>query len=180
MKAKEMLESAKAEGINLKFDVDLDNSIPFSYKDIVFNRNELSYVQQEVKDLEKKYYSEKQKKALDNLDIYKEHIKKYNDTLGIVMIVNNKEINILKTICDNLVNIMEHGVVFLANKTNDGVNFICRSNCSINAGLIMKYASTIANGNGGGSNSFAQGGSKDISNLEEVIKKVEDKLNEQI
>ena len=59
MKSKEILEQARRLGINLTFDVTIDNSVPKSYRDIVFNRNELSYVQGEVKTLERKFQEEK-------------------------------------------------------------------------------------------------------------------------
>ena len=38
-----------------EFDVEINNDKPTSYKDIIFNRNELQYVHHEVKELEKKY-----------------------------------------------------------------------------------------------------------------------------
>ena len=177
MKAKNILDKAKNEAIKLEFDVDIDNSKPSSYKDIIFNRNELSYVQQEVKTLEKKYFELKEKQDLANLDIYKEHVKNYNGTLGIVMEVKDKDNNILKAVSDTLVEIMNPGFVFFANvKGEDSVNFIVRSNCSVNAGLIAKEASMMANGNGGGSPTFAQGGGKDASKVREVLENVENSL----
>ena len=178
MKAKEILDEAKSQGILLNFDVDIDNSAPVSYKDIIFNRNELSYIQQELKDLEKKYIDEKNKKALENLDIYKEHIKDYNGILGIVMKVYDKDVNVLKTICDSLIQNLNNGFIFLSNiKDNDSINFIARSNCSINAGLVVKKASIMANGNGGGSPTFAQGGGRDLSSLDAILKDVESSLS---
>ncbi len=178
MKAKEILDEAKSQGILLNFDVDIDNSAPISYKDIIFNRNELSYIQQELKDLEKKYIDEKNKKALENLDIYKEHIKDYNGILGIVMKVYDKDVNVLKTICDSLIQNLNNSFIFLSNiKDNDSINFIARSNCSINAGLMVKKASIMANGNGGGSQTFAQGGGRDLSSLDAILKDVESSLS---
>ena len=75
VKARNILDKARNEGIKLDFDIDIDNSRPTSYKDIIFNRNELGYVQQEVKALEKKYFELREKQDLSNLDIYKEHVK---------------------------------------------------------------------------------------------------------
>ena len=179
VKARTILDKASSEGIKLDFDVDIDNSKPTSYKDIIFNRNELNYVQQEVKALEKKYFDLREKHDLANLDIYKEHIKNYNGTLGIVMEVNNKDNSALKVIADSLVEIMNPGFVFFANvKDVDSVNFIARSNCSVNAGLIVKNASIYANGNGGGSLTFAQGGGRDALKVKEVLASVEKKISE--
>lgn len=177
MKAKEIIEEAKNHGIKLDFDVTIDNSKPISYKDIIFNKNELQYVQQEVKDLEKKYFDLREKKTLENLDIYKEKITDYNGTLGLIMEVKNKDINLLKSIADNLINSMKEGFVFFANVKNDNsVNFIARSNCSINASLIVKKASVESSGNGGGSPTFAQGGGKDTKRLQEILSLIEKEL----
>ena len=174
LKARNIVDEAKSKGIVLNFDVDIDNSKPCSYKDIIFNRNELAYVQQEVRDLEKRYFDLSEQKALQNMDIYKENIKDYNGTVGVVMRLENKDVNLLKAIADSLIQIMGEGLVFFANVKGDGsVNFIARSNCHVNAGLLVKNASVSSNGNGGGSATFAQGGGKTIENLPDILKNVE-------
>lgn len=174
MKAREILDDARNSGIKLEFDVDINNDKPTSYKDIIFNRNELQYVHQEVKNLEKKYYEIKEKQTLQNLDIYREHIKNINGIEVIIMEVKNKDVNLLKSIADSLINEMTQGLIFLANiKDDNSVNFIGKSNCKVNIGLIVKEASVAANGNGGGSPTFAQGGGKASNNLQEIFKDVE-------
>ena len=174
MKAKEIIEEARQSGIKLEFDVDLDNRKPESYKDIIFNKNELQYLQQEVKDLEKKYFELKEKQTLENLDIYKEKQQDYNGTPGIIMTVTNKEVNLLKSIADSLVNEMGKGFVFFANLKDDGsVNFLARSTCHAHAGLIVKEASISSNGNGGGSPTFAQGGGKTQDTLDDIFAHIE-------
>lgn len=181
MKAKNILDEAKNNGIKLSFDVEIDNSKPCSYKDIIFNKNELTYIQQEVRELEKKYFDLRGQKALQNLDIYKENIKDYNGTLGIVMRVNNKDINLLKTIADSLLQIMGEGLIFFANVKNEGsINFLARSNCHANAGLLVKDASVSSNGNGGGSPTFAQGGGKTTDKLNEIFEHVEKVLRNEV
>ena len=64
MKAKEILEEAKKEDILLEFDINIDENTPSSYKDIISNRNQLKYIQTEVKELEKTFFEEKEKKSL--------------------------------------------------------------------------------------------------------------------
>ncbi len=175
LKSREIIENAKNEGIVLNFDVNINNDKPVSYKDIVFNRNELQYILQEVKTLEKNYFIEREKKTLDNLDIYREKIKDYNGITGLIMEVTDKDVNLLKTIADNLVNQMKEGVVFFANVKKDrSINFICRSNNTlVNAGLVVKEVSVTADGNGGGSPTFAQGGGKNTKMLKDIFKRVE-------
>ena len=81
---------------------------------------------------------------------------------------------------DNLCNKFDEVVVLLANiKEDNSVNFICRSSIpSVNAGYIIKNITTAFDGNGGGSNTFAQGGIKDKNHLIEIKSAVEDLINE--
>ena len=95
------------------------------------------------------------------------------------MEVNNKDMNLLKSIADSLVNSMENGFVFFANvKEDKTVNFIAKSNCSVNAGMVVKSTSMQADGNGGGSLTFAQGGGKSSNNLKEILEYVENTLRD--
>lgn len=174
MKAKEILDEAKEMGIKLDFDVEIDNSKPTSYKDIIFNRNELQYIQQEVRDLEKKYITKREQQVLANLDIYRERIRNYNGTFGLLMTVENKDINLLKTVADAMIEEMGTGFVFFANVKDDGsVNFLSRSNCHVNSGLIVKDAAVSSLGNGGGSPTFAQGGGKTKDYLPKIYTHIE-------
>ncbi len=174
MKAKEILDEAKEMGIKLDFDVEIDNSKPTSYKDIIFNRNELQYIQQEVRDLEKKYITKREQQVLANLDIYRERIRDYNGTFGLLMTVCNKDINLLKTVADAMIEEMGTGFVFFANVKDDGsVNFLSRSNCHANSGLIVKDAAISSLGNGGGSPTFAQGGGKTKEFLPKIYTHIE-------
>lgn len=177
IKAKEIINQARKMNIKLDFDVEIDNSSPSSYKDIIFNRNELKYIQSEVKDLEKKFVSEKEKKALDNLDIYKDQIIENDKFKYLIMKTEDKDINALKSIADSIINYMKEGVVFFANVKDNNINFISKSNCSVNAGYIVKIAAQRASGNGGGSSTFAQGGGHDSSALDEILKLVNKEIN---
>lgn len=169
MKAKEIIASARRENIELDFDVDIDNSKPTSYKDIIFNKNELQYVQKEVKDLEKKYQDLRLKKTLENLDTYKENIETIHHIKALMMQVKNMDTSVLKSICDTMIEQMGEGFVFFANVVGSNVQFIARSSCSVNAGFVVKQASLESEGNGGGSDRFAQGGGKTIAKLDTIF-----------
>ena len=178
IKAKEIISKAKKDDIDLEFNVDIDNSKPTSYKDIIFNKNELLYVQKEVKTLEKKYNELKEKRTLENLDVYKNQIEIVNDVDLLMMKVNNIDNNLLKSIADNMCNYMRCGFIFFANVKEDGtVNFISRSSCDLNAGLIVKNASILSLGNGGGSNTFAQGGGKTIKEIDNIFSYIRKELS---
>ena len=173
MKAREILEETKKHGLKLEFNVDITDEEPTSYKDIVYHRNELQTVQEEVKQLEKKYQSLKEKLALQNLDIYKDHIENIDGIELLIMTVDNQEMNLLKSIADTLMNEMKKGFIFFINQKGDGsVNFIAKSNCFISAGEIVKEASLLSEGNGGGSPTFAQGGGKTKNAIPEMIEKI--------
>ena len=174
MKAREILEEGRKSGLKLEFDVDLNEDKPTSYKDIIYNRNELQYVHHEVKELEKEYYTLKEKDTLQNLDIYREHIKPINGINTIIMTLQNKDNNLLKSIADSLMNEMKTGFIFFINEKDDNtVNFIAKSNSFINAGEIVKDASLRSAGNGGGSKTFAQGGGKTTEAIPEIIEHIE-------
>ena len=180
MKAKGILDEAKEVGIQLNFDVDIEHPKPVSYKDIIFNRNELQYVQQEVRDLEKKFQQLREKQVLSNLDVYREHIKDYNGTFGLLMTVENKDVNLLKRVADAMIEEMGTGFVFFANIKDDGsINFLSRSSCHANSGLIVKDAAVSSNGNGGGSPTFAQGGGKTKDALPKIYTHIEKVLRDE-
>ena len=172
-KANEILEKAKKDGIKLEFNINLDQKGLSSFKDIVYNKNQLEYVQAEVRDLEKKYNDQKSKLASGDLSEYLNNKEVIDDVNVVVMKVTDKEINDLKTISDELINQLGKGVVFFANVKGESVNFICKcKDVSSNAGLLVKKASSLCNGRGGGSATFAQGGASNVENLDEVLAEI--------
>ena len=111
---------------------------------------------------------------MQNLDIYRENIKEINGIETLIMKINNKDINLLKSIAETILSDMKNGFILFINiKPDDSVNFIAKSNSKINAGMIVKDASMTSNGNGGGSPTFAQGGGKTSDKIDEIIEKVE-------
>ncbi len=176
MKARNIITTAKKEGIKLSFDINIDNKEPFSYADIISECNELEYTQDEVKNLEKTYLTKKQQQALSNLDVYEKNIEEINGKKVIIMKLKNEDTNILKEIVDTLLNKMGQGFIFFANVRGKNVNFIARSNIELSAGDVVKEASTKSEGNGGGSKTFAQGGGKTITYLDDIINTIKGQL----
>lgn len=179
-KAQNLIDKAKNEGIELKFDINLDQNGLSSYKDIIYNKNQLEYIQNEVRMLEKRYNEEKAKLTSSDIDKYLDQKEEINGVNTIIMETKDLEINDLKTIVDELMNNLQSGVVFLANVKNSSVNFICKCNdVPYKAGLLVKKASEMANGRGGGSGTFAQGGASSCDNLDKIIKTVKESLKEE-
>ena len=179
-KANEILEKAKKEGINLEFFVNLDQQGLSSYRDIIHNKNQLEYIQTEVRNLEKKYNEEKSKNVSNNLDEYLNEVKVIDGVNTLVLKVEGKDINDLKTVSDEIINQLGSGVVFFANINGSNVNFLCKcKDVNSKAGLLVKKASEMASGRGGGSSTFAQGGASSTDNIDEIINSVIEEIKEQ-
>ena len=177
MKARNIISQAKQEGIILNFDININNDEPKSYKDIIFEKNELEYTQDEVKTLEKKYKDEKSKLALQDLSVFENNIQEINGNKVLLIKVEEQDTNVLKDIVDTLLNKMITGFILIANVKGDQVSFIARNNLEDkSAGDVIKFVTSSLNGNGGGSKTFAQGGGKDISKLDEVLNQVKEQF----
>lgn len=176
MKAKNMIALAKKEGIKLNFDVEIDHSMPMCYKDIIFNRNEYEYVTTELKKLEKEYLNQKQKLALNDLSIFLDKKETINGINTIITKIENYDNAVLKDVIDALMNEIKEGLVFIANVKEKNVNFVCRSTCNVNAGYLVKQIASLCDGNGGGSDKFAQGGGKDITALDQTLEEIKKNL----
>lgn len=168
-KAKSILDEAQSLGIDLEFNVVLDQEGTSSYKDIIYSKNELGYVQNEVHLLEKKLKDEKVKLESNNIDEYLNNVEEINGVKAVLLRTSGKETNVLKSLADALINMLGRSLVFIANVNDGNVMFICRSSCDIHAGLTVKRASQLSDGNGGGSPTFAQGGGKTIENLDKIF-----------
>ena len=173
-KAKGIIDEAKAIGLNLEFNVEINNDKPLSYKDIVFNKEEVMMVRNKVKDLEKLFNLKKQKELLTN-DTAFDEIEEINGKKFIIKKVSGYDINTLKLLIDNAFNKMGEGIIFIANVNDNNVNFICKSN-TLDAGSLIRAASVRSNGNGGGSSAFGQGGGTDSSKVDEILESVKNQL----
>ena len=173
-KAKGIMDEAKELNINLDFNVEINNDNPLSYKDIVFNREEVLMVKNKVKELDKLFREKKQEKLISNIDLYSD-VEVINDIETIIKKVENYDMSILKTLVDNAFNKMDKGIIFIANVKDDNVNFICKSN-TLDAGSLIRAASVRSNGNGGGSSAFGQGGGTDSSKVDEILESVKKQI----
>lgn len=177
-KAKSILDEAQSLGIDLEFDVVLDQEGTSSYKDIIYSKNELAYVQNEVRLLEKKLKDEKVKLESNNIEEYLNNVEEINDIKTVLLRTSGKEANVLKSLADALINMLGKSLVFIANVNDGNVMFICRSSCDIHAGITVKRASQLSDGNGGGSPTFAQGGGKTTENLDKIFNLIREDIEE--
>lgn len=177
MKARNIISQAKQEGITLEFDCNITNDEPKSYKDIIYEKNELEYTQDEVKRLEKKYKEEKAKLALNDLSKYESLIEEINGNKVLITVLSNEDSNVLKDIVDTLLNKMGSGLIVFANVKDNKINLIVRTNLEDkSANEIIKNVAGKLDGNGGGSKTFAQGAAKNVSLLEDVLKELKENM----
>ena len=171
-KAKEILEQAKNLGKDLDFDILLDQVEMNSYNAVIYNRNQLEYIQGEVRKLEKEFNNIKMNDLVSDLSSFIEKKEEINGINVVLCQVEGMDVPSLKTISDNLVNQLGKAFVLLVNVNGDNVNFVSRSTSPINAGMVVKSASQRSLGNGGGSPTFAQGGGKTCEFINEIFDSV--------
>ena len=179
-KAKKIINDANEKGIKLNIDVNISNERPTCYKDILENKKEVEVLRKQVADLDKKFKEELSKKTLSKGDEYlsKKEEGKYGDVL--ILEFENEDFASLKQLAGNLISKLNDGIVFIINKNESSVNFVARSSNSledkINIGLLIKDVSLLADGNGGGSKTFAQGGGTRKDNIDTVLTYVRDNI----
>ena len=175
-KAKEILEEAKELGHDLEFDIMLDQVEMNSYNAIIYNRNQLEYVQGEVRKLDKEFNNIKMNNLVSDLSSFTSKKEEINGVNVVLVQVEGMDVPSLKTISDNLVNQLGEAFVLLANVNGENVNFVSRSTCLVNAGMVVKSASQRSLGNGGGSPTFAQGGGKTTEFINEIFDNVREEV----
>ena len=177
IKAKSVLQEAKNYGLELNFDLSLENEETGSFADVVLLKNHLATLQEDVKVLEKEFIKLKEEKLINSLSSLEEDIQIFGKTNVLLKKVNNMDVNSLKQVMDNLANKYENIFILIANINGESVNFLARSNSSLNAGLIVKNASVKSGANGGGSPKFAQGGGKTTSEIDNIFNEIIDGLS---
>lgn len=179
-KVRKLVEEAKALDIDLVFNFNINNDTPSSYRDIVINKNELDTLREEVKKLEKEYNTKKSEKSVSDLSSFLEVKEDINGINVVISITNGYDIPVLKNIVSNLSNQIDNSFILLANVNDDNsVNYIAKSTSDkVHAGNIVKDLSVRSLGNGGGSNSFAQGGGKDATIVSKLLLNVKKVLRE--
>ena len=122
--------------------------------------------------MKKEYRKLKEEKLVSSLSNLEEDFQVVKGKNILLKKVEDMDINSLKQVMDNLANKYQNIFILLANINGDSVNFLARSNSTINAGNIVKEASIKSLGNGGGSPKFAQGAGKTLSEIDNIFQKI--------
>lgn len=179
-KAKKIVEDAMKEGLEVDFDFEINNDAPHNYSDVLFNLEEVTKIKEVVAKLEKEYKQKKTEKALEEIEKITNNIKIVNGIDLLITVTDNYDLDILKTVVDEIVNRYDC-LVFIINKNNDKLNFIAKYsglNEKIDCGLLVKEATNLCDGKGGGSKKYAQGGGKSLDDLSTITNMIESKVNE--
>ncbi len=163
-KAMELVTSAQKEGIQIAYEYTFIESQAFGYSYIMELRKEQMKAQTALKNLEKNLTSKKSQGALSNLNRFDDLIEN-NQLFTIVNIVDT---NLLKDLAVALRNNKGLDVVFLASVNQEKVTFVCASK-TVDAGMLVKEASKLCQGGGGGKKDLAQAGGRDISKVDEAL-----------
>ena len=179
-KARNIVNEANKKGITLTFNPVISNERPVSYKDILENKNEVLTLRKQIADLEKEYKEEIINNELKNVDNYVN--KKVNGKHGEVVILSleNYEIDVIKTLAGAICSKLQDGIAFIVNSKENAINFVAKASDAlkdkINLGSLIKDVAKIAEGNGGGSPIFAQGGGTRQDKLEMILEYVKQNI----
>ncbi len=167
-KANDLVAKANSEGIKLEFNYKKPELNEFGYRYILQIRRELENVQSQVKELEKSYNAKKSQNALKALDKYDALIKDSK----LVAKADTMDSNLLKDMASALKNNKNLSFVLLGATDGAKVTFVAAANAPFDARTIVKEATKICGGGGGGKPDLAQAGGKDPSKLDEALKHV--------
>ena len=171
-KANELVKNAKSEGISLFFNYIKRNIDVNGYRYILALRKEVAKCQAEMKELEKEYTQKKSQNALKSLDKYDSLIE--NNKL--ITKVDVLDSNLLKDMASALKNNKNLDVVLLAAADDTKVTFVCAAKAPYNASNIVKEATKITGGGGGGKPDLAQAGGKNPLMVDEALNHIKEFL----
>ena len=169
MKAKDIIERAKKDNLKLTWSEKYKPKKPESYKDLIDCKQEDKKISSALLELEKKYQKLKSNNDIKNISNYEDKIQKGKDFSFLLEIVSNEDMNSLKNIVDALANKYKEIFIFIVNIVDDKALFLVRSN-TLDASLKVKEMASNTLGNGGGSKTFASGSTKNIKEIDKVLK----------
>ena len=167
-KARSILLNAKKDNIDINFDFTFNEPQEFGYRYILAMRKALKDYQDRVKEFEKLYQAKKSQSALSSLDSFDNLIKDNK----ILAKTDVKDINLVKDMARALVNNKNLDYVLLAIVDGVKVTFVCATGKNYDAVAIVKAATKVTGGGGGGKADLAQAGGRDSSKTDEALEAV--------
>ena len=164
-KQAELIAKAKSEGIDLKPLASRKNLTEFGYRYILALREEVKDIQVKYHELEKEYNAKKSQSALKGLDQFDSQIE--NNKLFTVTDVI--DINLIKDMATALLNNKNLDIVLFASVNGAKLTFVASAKAPFNAVDVIKEATKITGGGGGGKPNLAQAGGKDTTKVNEAL-----------
>jgi len=132
----------------------------------------------DYKKLEQKLGDLKSKLISGDIVSYVKMAKDVNGTKLLALSIDDLDTETLRDMSDKLKERLKSAVVVIASKSADKASFIVSATADyvakgINAGKIAKAFAAGIGGSGGGKPDFAQGGTKDLSKVDDAIKNAE-------
>ena len=165
------LLTKQAQNLGLKFEKEPTiSSLSESYTSIIAKRVELESLRSYARDLEKEIERKNKEEASLSLKEYLSLVKVKNNENHLVFKLKDINLEVAKDLVDRLSAHLANSIIFLGLEVNEKLLFICKNKIArLNAGLLVKEASIIAGGTGGGRSDFAQAGAKDVTKLDEAL-----------
>ena len=164
-KQAELIAKAKSEGIDLKPLAARKNLTEFGYRYILALREEVKDIQVKYHELEKEYNAKKSQSALKGLDQFDSLVE--NNKLFTVTDVT--DINLIKDMATALLNNKNLDIVLFASVNGAKLTFVASAKAPFNAVDVIKEATKITGGGGGGKPNLAQAGGKDTTKVNEAL-----------
>ncbi len=154
----------KAERMGIKDTLEKAPKIIGSYQDVINYRAYIERLQSALKEAEKALLKKKQENVLKDIDQF---IDDY-DSKQQVIVTKDIEPKVLKQLTDAIYDKIKADTILLVNIQSDKATYICKS-ASDKASDLIKQACGLTNGRGGGRGHMAQGGTQDLSKIDEMI-----------
>lgn len=171
-KAEEFMELAEKENICLNYGYKKPEMNEFGYRYILRLRKEIALAQNALKSLEKEWNMKKSQSALNDLSRFDSQIEKRK----LFAFVDTPDTNIIKYMATALRNNKDLDVVVLAYKDQTKVTFVCATKNGYDASMIVREATKITGGGGGGKKDLAQAGGKDAFKAEDALQHLKDTI----
>lgn len=132
-----------------------------------------------IKDYEKEIDELKLKSAKDSLSDIINSLKIKNSIAYITYSFDDVDVNTLRNIADEVREKVGSVIVLFSTITDNKLNFVCAVSKDLvskgySAGNIVKEVAKIAQGGGGGRPDMATAGAKDLTKVNEALKKIEE------
>jgi alanyl-tRNA synthetase len=123
--------------------------------------------------------------AHGKIDDIKNKVTNISGVDVIVSRIDNMNVNELKEICDEIIAQKKENTLVLLARSDDKVNFVTKLSKDLvkrglHAGKLIKEVAKVAGGGGGGRPDMATAGGKDVTKVDEALKKAQELIAEQI